>query len=312
MTYEAGAPAGESPDEGLFRLPGGYCDERGVVHREAVLAPPNGYDEEFLARVSEDAPTASVVTGLLGRCLMRVGTAESAGAQLARDLLVCDREYLLIRLRELAFGPKVEAVLTCRRPDCRRPMDVSFSLDELKFERAGVGARFFTAQLSAPVGVGSGGGDFEQTRAVEFRLPTGADQEALVAETLTDEGRALRLLLARTLRRVGTVEEVDEALVEALPQGAREEIAAEMKRLMPRVEIELEGECPECGTPFSTQFDPAGFFVAEMRGGLRGLERSVHFLAWHYHWSERDILSMTRRKRQRYVELLREELEGSH
>jgi hypothetical protein len=326
MAYDAGIDAGaatpagrargeaeleERPGARLFILPGGYFDGRGGPHREALLAPPTGHDEEYLARLAPQAPVASVVTGLLARCLLRVGDVERGGAALTRDLLVCDRDYLLVRLRELAFGPKVEAVLTCRRPECRLPMDVSFSLDELPFGRDGVSRRFFTAQLSAPVTVESGGVR-EETRLVEFRLPTGADQEALAAETRADEGRALRRLLARTLRRVGSATGIDEALVNALPEGAREEIAAEMKRLSPSVEIELEGECPECGTPFSTQLDVASFFIAEMRGSLHALERSVHFLAWHYHWSEREILSMTRRKRQRYVELLREELEGSH
>jgi hypothetical protein len=49
-------------------------------------------------------------------------------------------------------------------------------------------------------------------------------------------------------------------------------------------------------------------FAGEVQKNLQNLERTVHFLAWHYHWSEQDILSMTTRKRHRYVELLREEL----
>lgn len=46
-----------------------------------------------------------------------------------------------------------------------------------------------------------------------------------------------------------------------------------------------------------------------MRIDKRELYSEVHFLALHYHWSEKDILSMTRDRRKMYVELLKEEIE---
>ena len=42
----------------------------------------------------------------------------------------------------------------------------------------------------------------------------------------------------------------------------------------------------------------------------RTLARQVHLLAWHYHCSERDILSMARHKRERCVRLVEDELQG--
>jgi len=41
------------------------------------------------------------------------------------------------------------------------------------------------------------------------------------------------------------------------------------------------------------------------------LLEEVHYLAFHYHWSEKDILSMTRSKRRRYLAILAEKLERS-
>jgi hypothetical protein len=299
----------ERPDEGLFVLPGGYLDERGELHREVRLAPLNGHDEESLAHAAPGTASAAAVTALLTRCIARVGSIERVDAALVRDLLVCDRDYLVLCLRSFAFGPRVDAVMKCRSPECGKRMDVRFSLDGLQFERRAVRSRFFKTRLASPVSVERGGAR-EETRLVEFRLPTGGDQEEL-SEVFRDDGeRALRLLLSRTVKRVGTFDDVDAALIAGLPFEAREEVAAQMRRLSPQVEIEIEGECPECGTACSTRFDIAGFFIAEMRGNLHALEREVHFLALRYHWSERDILSLTRRKRQRYVELLREELES--
>lgn len=298
----AEAEPSERPDEGLFVLRGGYVDERGGLHREVQLAPLTGLDEEALAFAAPGTSAASAVTALLARTVERVGTVERVDAALVRDLLVCDRDYLVLCLRSYAFGPRVDAVLKCGGPGCGKLMDVRFSLDELELESRPVRSRFFTTRLSSAA-VGRRGRPL-----VEFRLPTGADQEALAEPFRADEGRGLRLLLARTIRRVGAWPESGEELIDRLSPEARAEVAEQMRRLTPHVEIEVEGACPECGVTCSSRFDIANFFLTEMRANLRGLEREVHFLALHYHWSEREILSLPRRKRRRYVALLREEL----
>ncbi|AQA21988.1 hypothetical protein BTZ20_0501 [Rhodococcus sp. MTM3W5.2] len=42
------------------------------------------------------------------------------------------------------------------------------------------------------------------------------------------------------------------------------------------------------------------------------LRREIHYLAYHYHWSEREIMEMPRHRRQRYVTQLADEIERSH
>ncbi|HEX7048849.1 MAG TPA: hypothetical protein VF188_01455 [Longimicrobiales bacterium] len=44
---------------------------------------------------------------------------------------------------------------------------------------------------------------------------------------------------------------------------------------------------------------------------IDALYREVHHLAFHYHWSEAEILAMTRSKRQRYLSLLAQHLEAA-
>jgi hypothetical protein len=285
----------ERPEEGVFVLPCGYVAADGVLHAEVELSPLSGRDEEYLASVRADASTAAVVTGLLSRCLKRLGSFERIDAPLVRELPVCDRDYLIVKAREMTLGSKVDAVLACEHEQCGAPLDVSFSLDELHIERKPARARFFTAPLSS---------------AVEMRLPTGGDQEAIAALYRADEERSLRLLLARCLRRVGDETHVDETFVAQLSAEERGRVEAEMARRTPQVSVELDGTCPECHTPFSTTLDFTAFFATEMRAGLSALEREVHVLARHYHWSEQEILSLPRPKRRRYLALIREELEG--
>ncbi|HEV2708106.1 MAG TPA: hypothetical protein VGV59_19475 [Pyrinomonadaceae bacterium] len=285
----------ERPEEGRFLLPCGYVDGEGVLHEEVELAPLDGRDEEYLACMRADASTAAVVTGLLSRCVKRLGSFERIDAALVRDLNVCDRDYLIIKARQMTFGAKVEAVLGCENEQCGAPLDVSFFLDELHIERKPAHERFFDAPLSSPV---------------EMRLPTGGDQEALAAVYRTDHERSLRLLLARCLRCAGDETHVEEAFVERLSPDELQAIETEMARRTPQVGVELEGTCPECRAPFSTTLDFTAFFATELRSGLAALEREVHTLARYYHWSEQEILSLPRPKRRRYLALIREGLEG--
>ena len=82
-----------------------------------------------------------------------------------------------------------------------------------------------------------------------------------------------------------------------------------MRLLAPGVEQVMEAGCAECGRTFLVPFDVQRFFFGELRTDRDLLYREVHYLAYHYHWSEHEIMSMTRDKRRTYLEVLAEEIE---
>jgi hypothetical protein len=131
----------------------------------------------------------------------------------------------------------------------------------------------------------------------------------LAAIFYVDPDAAVDHLLARCVRRIGDGGGTGEASIERLTADARQEIGGVMGHLAPQVAMELDLTCPECQTSFVANFDFTAFFLAEMRGNLYWLEREVHLLARYYHWSEREILSLPRKKRRRYIQLLQEETE---
>jgi hypothetical protein len=272
----------------VFTLPGGYVDQHGTVHHEVELSALTGRDEEFLRSMAADTPSARVVTELLVRCIGRLGSLPAINENVARDMLVGDREYVVMRLFELTCGSTLNAVLRCPGEDCNKPMDVTLSLAEMAPERRPVAARYFQLRLSS-----------EPFRHIEFRLPTGADQEELAG--IDDEKRAVSALLARCT-------DLDESALDALPETARREIETEMEKLAPHADVEVEATCPECGRLFSGQAAWPTYCLGDMMSQSAGLERDVHLLAWHYHWSESDVLSMPRAKRRRYIDLIEEEL----
>jgi hypothetical protein len=137
---------------------------------------------------------------------------------------------------------------------------------------------------------------------VAFRLPTGADQEELSSRLAQDEAGALAGLLGRCLQRIGGQTPPADA-VSALSPLARAEIEEQMARLAPRVEQTMEAGCAECGRQFTAPFDVQRFFFGELRADGQ-LYQEVHYLAYHYHWSEHEIMAMTRDKRRRYIDVL--------
>jgi len=286
-----------------FLLPGGYVDEHGVSHREVDLNSVTGLDEELLAEVQPAVCSARIVTALLTRCVKRVGLLEPVTASLIGDLLVGDREFLMLKLREMTLGTRLDAVVRCPAPDCGVRMDLKLNLDDFCAEAAPISSLFFA--LDCP----DQNPDVNEI-SVEFRLPTGADQDAVALGVGVDEASAVRKLLARTISRINSQSPVEEQAVATLPEGVQRRIEEQMEKLAPQGFVELEITCLECQELFSVPFDPASFFLAEIMGGRQSLEREVHFLAWHYHWRERDILALPRRKRRRYIELIHQEALG--
>jgi hypothetical protein len=265
----------------VVTLPGGLVLEDGRRLEAVALRALSGYEEDWLAR-HPAAPSAVAVSLVLGACVTPLDPSLDSG-ELARRLLVGDRDHLMVQLRRLTLGDTVAAVVDC--PSCGEKMDVTCDLAQAPVEAAPQAALFYDVDLSG-----------DRARTVRFRLPTGADQEHIL-ELKHDE--AVEALLVRCIIDDGG---------QLLTPEERESIIAAMERLSPRVEIELDLVCPECSHSFLAPFDPTSFFFAEVRFSHRQLLREVHHLAFHYGWAEAEILGMQRSRRRSYLSLLSDEL----
>lgn len=297
----------ERLEEGLFLLPGGYLDPGGECHREAKLRPLTGREEEWIADPALEWTEAVLVTALLHRTVERIGPYRPT-EEMIRSLPVGDRDYLILKLRRITFGSRVELILTCPRPECARKMDIDFDLDSIPVERRPI-RPFYTATLSDEAALTDDRG--LPRREILFRIPNGGDQEAARGWFGIGPEAMFRRLLERALLEVGETGGRIAGQVSNLPERAMKEIAAAMERHSPQVQTELGARCPECGDEFTYDFEVAPFFLEEIFRGRARLEREVHLLGFYYHWPLREILRMTRRKRRRYLQLLTEELERS-
>lgn len=278
-------------------LPAGYVDETGRVHVDVQLTPLTG-DVEYQLASASAVSVPEFVTTLLARTVTRIGSLNQIDRSLMRELLVDDRDFLMLQLRLMTFGKELRCVVRCPDEACARLMDVTLDLDQFEFEHKRITQRYFTIETSAG----------NEPRQIEFRLPIGADQEACAELSQRDPAKALTELLARCITRIGSCQSIDAAAVSELG-AAISEIDRKMAELVSPLDIEIDATCPECGKHFSSALDVVTFFIDELKQSFAVLENDIHTLAWHYHWPEREILSLMRPRRRRYVTLVQKEID---
>jgi hypothetical protein len=287
------------------KLPGGYVDKDGVVHRDCILSLLSGKEEELLAQRRKPA-SAFLVTTILSRCVRSIGSISPISEEIARNLLIADRQYLLLKLRQITFGEEVQATISCPWPDCGKRVDIDFLIGDIPVRESADKGHVFRMELSSEgVLIDKG----EELREIVFRLPNGGDQEAVSPLVYENEAEALTMLLARCIKGIGTCTEPGYELINKLSPLARMEIEKQMEEFAPNIELTMDANCPECGREFGVPFDIQDFFFGELRVSIDLLYREVHYLAYHYHWSEREIMEMPRDKRRRYIEVLADEIE---
>ena len=71
----------------------------------------------------------------------------------------------------------------------------------------------------------------------------------------------------------------------------------------PQADVQLALVCPACGHTWQATFEIVSFLWAELSAWAERTLADVHALASTYGWREADILAMSARRRQRYLEL---------
>jgi hypothetical protein len=278
----------------VITLPGG-CWIEGTLHREVGLRPISGRDENFLLDAGHLLLPAHRATALIARCLERLGPPGPVTLETVRSLTVGDREALLLHLRRLTLGDRLQGVVDCPIADCGEKLDLDLKVGDLLLPPYEDHRRSYEAVVA------DNGSDYR----VRFRLPTGADQEAVAVVARTDSEAAAELLLHRC---VESVTREDGEPVETLPPAVADRISDVMSELDPQAELTLSLTCPACERAFLAPFDTASYLFRELDGRVKRLYREVHLLAFYYHWSEAEIIDMPDRKRRLYLELLEEAL----
>jgi hypothetical protein len=123
-------PVAEFPPDDLVTLPGGIKHKDELIRR-VVVKELTGEDEEALARAIQNPNPYHFLDTLLARGTVQLGNLSHDESQrLLPDLLVGDRDEIILGIRTATYGPTVE-VFSWACPMCSGKVDkIEFSLAE--------------------------------------------------------------------------------------------------------------------------------------------------------------------------------------
>jgi hypothetical protein len=241
-----------------------------------VRAPCGAEDVLLLEARTLDAGLA---LELLARLARPAGDADVQWGELA----VTDLDALLLGLRQELFEDWIRTDTSCPSEGCGARIDVFFRISEYLAHHRPRAAR-------SAVPTKEEGWYRLRDAPVSFRLPRADDLADVVGSEAPE-----RALIVRCVRPA----EISRALLRRVERA--------MQALAPSLVDDVQGICPECGVEVDLCFDPQHFTLRELRDQASLVYEDVHLLAYHYHWSQDDILALPRRCRTRYADLIRRE-----
>lgn len=183
-----------------------------------------------------------------------------------------ERDRLLLALRAHTFGERIDAVFDCEA--CDAPQQFSIGIDALRIESPDGEARVALEDR-------------------ELRLRKLDSRDLAAVARIEDAGEVRRVLIARSV----------EGDPGALNEEEQAKVSERLGEIDPQADLVFDVMCSECQHQFQLPFDIAGFLWNEVSLEARRLLQEVAALAQAFKWSERDILAMSRKRRQRYLEL---------
>lgn len=201
------------------------------------------------------------------------------------------RDALLLDLRMRLFGRAMHGVACC--PACGAAAEVDLDVDALR-QAAPMGVVTPDAEDGSIMELRASG----RAEPIRFRLPDSRDLLALQASE--DAAGARRLLIQRCV--IDAAGEDPGSVAASLSDDMQLALACAMADADPQVDLSLAFTCPDCQQQWEPMFDVARFLWQELHAWALRLLRDIDTLARTYHWSEADILAMSPRRRQAYLE----------
>jgi hypothetical protein len=192
------------------------------------------------------------------------------------------RDADLLTLRERTFGSQMASVAMC--PQCGEQLEFSFSAADLRVSPPSEPEQVTVLTVDG----------YE----LQFRPPNSLDLAALISQP--DPADQQRLLIESCL--LVAHREGEPIAVAQLPANIIDAIEDGMARADPQADVRLAISCPACNHQWQGIFDIVTFFWSEIESWASRILHEVHLLASAYGWHEREILALSPRRRQFYLD----------
>ena len=240
-----------------LELPYGYVDKDGNLHKEFEIREMTGADEEEIAQGSIRNNAGKIITTILGNCVTRIGdfkqqtTEDEFWNKIMKHLYIGDRNYILLKLRELTYNGEIEFEDRC--PTCGEDLNVYLKTDEVEIIEPPKDPSHIEFEL--PKGCKHDGGTHKKGY---FELPKGGDQEILHKVAQKNLGKANTTLMFKTVRQLGDAP-LSSRTFRNLGKMDREHLTEKIgdNRFGPDFEVEVV--CETCGDEIIIGINPVNF-----------------------------------------------------
>jgi len=241
-TTRADIPIIEPPEDDLVHLPGGLV-KGGKVHRTAVVKELTGEDEEALARASQSLNPYHFIDRLLKCGVVQIGDLPEHQTEAhLKDLLVGDREQLILGIRRATYGEEVE-VPDWRCSSCGNVATLTMELDDIP----SVSLSNPLEEISFDVSLRKGG-------VARVRLATGEDHTAIYENKEITQAQRETILLSRCVMKITQPSGMEQnvagypSIVRNMSVPDRHKILRELRNRQPGPKYDdIHYTCEACG-----------------------------------------------------------------
>ena len=233
--------------ENEFLLPVGLKDKDGVVHRTITLTPMTGETEEAIADPKVRDNGGKIITSLLESVTEKVGTLPRVTKDTIRDLTTIDRDFLLIKNRQVSLGDNISYIDNC--PHCRARNEIHVNLANIEPKYLeNEEDRELTFDL--PIGYKDANGTVH--KEITITLPTGRVQERVAQMVRANPAQATTAMLQLITLKLGTLEFINPDVFKKMTKKDRDFISNKLSELEVGIKFDTEVMCSECGSEFVT------------------------------------------------------------
>lgn len=215
-------PIPSIPDqpETFLTLPAGLLLPDGTLIKDVEVQELKGEHEEKITRIRQSGDAYKFFQSVLECGVTKIGSLD-ATPELLKDLLVGDREYLMLGIRNATFGPTVElGNSVCF--DCGEHFVMAVELSDIPVRPLGDEGRKFEFTL-------------RKGSKAEVTLPNGHNQAQYLSDGDLTEAERTTALLQQCVEMLVTVDG-EKHPIKAFPQLVRENLGiADRKALVQEI-----------------------------------------------------------------------------
>ena len=224
------APEIALPSDVTVNLPGGYITATGEVLSTAEVKELNGKDEEAISRATT---LGRALVTILQRGTVKIGS-ELATEQILDQLLIGDRDQLLLGILKATFGPDVEILSYCTGCNENKTVSINIQKDiKTKVLTDPINDRIFTVT--------------GRNKEFTVKLPNGVIQKKMIENMDKTAAELSTLILEGSVIKIGESPVYSAMQVQSLSVIDRRKIIDEINNRAPGPQFtDVTVKCPDC------------------------------------------------------------------